>query len=77
MQSQGIAAKFFCCYTSDMSDNKRERGRPPKADEERKSYMLRIRMTEQQREVLAEAAGGNISDWARDVLLRAAKRRIS
>jgi len=50
-------------------------GRPPKPDEERKSYMLRIRMTEEQREVLQEASGGNLSDWARDVLLRAAKRR--
>ncbi len=50
-------------------------GRPPKPDEERKSYMLRIRMTEEQRKSLDDVAGGNISDWARDVLLRAAKRR--
>lgn len=50
-------------------------GRPPKPDEERKSYMLRIRMTEDQRKILNGVAGGNISDWARDVLLRAAKRR--
>lgn len=50
-------------------------GRPPKPDEERKSYMLRIRMTEEQKEVLREVAGDNISDWAREVLLRAAKRR--
>lgn len=58
-----------------MKEAKRGRGRPPKPDEERKSFMLRIRMTEEQREVLAGAAGENISDWARDVLLRAAKRR--
>jgi len=37
--------------------------------------MLRIRMTEEQKEVLREVAGENISDWARDVLLKAAKRR--
>lgn len=54
---------------------KRDRGRPPKPAEERKSYMLRIRMTEEQRDVLREVAGENISDWARDVLLRAAKRQ--
>jgi hypothetical protein len=58
-----------------MVQEKRERGRPPKPEEEVKSYMLRIRMTEEQREVLKEVSGGNISDWARDVLLRAAKRR--
>jgi hypothetical protein len=52
-------------------------GRPPKPDEERKSYMLRIRMTEEQKDLLREVAGDNISDWARDVLLRAAKRRRS
>lgn len=52
-------------------------GRPPKPDDERKSYMLRIRMTEEQKGTLREVAGENISDWAREVLLRAAKRRLS
>ena len=60
-----------------MGKNNRERGRPPKPDEERKSYMLRIRMTEDQKDELREAAGQNISDWARAILLRAAKRRQS
>lgn len=60
-----------------MAQETRDRGRPPKSDEERKSYMLRIRMTEEQKELLKEVAGDNISDWARDVLLRAAKRRRS
>jgi hypothetical protein len=55
--------------------NKPERGRPPKPPEERKSAELRIRLTEAQRATLDAAAGQDTSTWARDVLLRAAKRR--
>jgi uncharacterized protein (DUF1778 family) len=55
--------------------DKTERGRPPKADEERKSAELRIRMTQEERELLDAAAGGKTSTWARGVLLRAAKRK--
>ena len=52
-----------------------ERGRPPKPDDERKSAQLRIRLTEEEREALDQAAGGKTSTWARDVLLKAAKRK--
>ena len=55
--------------------DKSERGRPPKADDERKSAELRIRMTQEERELLDTAAGGKTSTWARDVLVRAAKRK--
>ena len=54
---------------------KRERGRPPKPPQERKAAELRIRLTEAQRKELDAAAGQDTSTWARDVLLRAAKRR--
>ena len=57
--------------------DKNERGRPPKADDERKDNVLRIRMTQDEREVLDQAADGKTSSWARDVLLRAAKRKAS
>lgn len=50
-------------------------GRPPKPPEERKAAELRIRLTEAQRAELDAAAGQDTSTWARDVLLRAAKRR--
>jgi hypothetical protein len=50
-------------------------GRPPKPSTERKAAELRIRLTESQRAELDEAAGQDTSTWARDVLLRAAKRR--
>ena len=55
--------------------DKNERGRPPKADDERKDNVLRIRMTQDERETLDHAADGKTSSWARDVLLRAAKRK--
>ena len=55
--------------------DKNERGRPPKADGERKDNVLRIRMTQEEREALDQAANGKTSSWARDVLLRAAKRK--
>ena len=44
------------------------RGRPPKEPDKRKSAELRIRLTEQERAELDEAAGANTSTWARDVL---------
>jgi len=55
--------------------DKNERGRPPKADDERKDNVLRIRMTQDEREFIDQAADGKTSSWARDVLLRAAKRK--
>ena len=54
-----------------------ERGRPPKADDERKDNVLRIRMTQEERELLDYAADGKTSTWARDVLVRAAKRKVN
>lgn len=51
------------------------RGRPYKDPGERKSAELRIRLTEDERKSLDAAGGGKTSTWARDVLLRAAKRK--
>jgi len=53
---------------------KPQRGRPEKPPEERKTAELRIRLTEAQRSELDDAAEQDTSTWARDVLLRAAKR---
>jgi hypothetical protein len=50
-------------------------GRPPKPPEERKTAELRIRLTEAQRAQLDTAAGQDTSTWAREVLLRASKRK--
>ncbi len=51
------------------------RGRPPKEPDERKSAELRIRLTEQERAELDAAAGGNTSTWARELLMKAARRK--
>jgi uncharacterized protein (DUF1778 family) len=54
-------------------ENKRM-GRPPKAPDERQTARLEIRMTEAELELIETAAAGKTSTWARDVLVRAAKR---
>lgn len=58
-----------------MADKETKMGRPPKPPDERKAAELRIRLTQAEREELDRAAGENTSTWAREVLLRAAKRK--
>jgi len=47
-------------------------GRPPLPEDQRRTATLMIRLTAAERDVI-KAAGG--SEWARGVLLRAAKRK--
>jgi hypothetical protein len=54
---------------------KKKMGAPPKPPEERKSVLLPIRLTEGEKAEVDAVAGGNVSKWARAVLLRAARRR--
>lgn len=49
-------------------------GRPPYAPERRRSVVVKVLFTEGERAELDKAADGNVSAWARDILLRAAKR---
>jgi DNA-binding CsgD family transcriptional regulator len=49
-------------------------GRPPKPDRDRKTNTLRIRLTPEQRKCLERVAKGNVSTWARGVLLEAIGR---
>jgi len=56
---------------------KKTRGRPPKADRDRRTVMFEIRLSPAEKELLDGAAGGNTSTWARDVLVRAAKRKAT
>ena len=51
-------------------------GRPPLPDDERKDKTFRIRVTAADRErfdAAAEKAGSTASEWAREILLRAAE----
>jgi hypothetical protein len=75
--TQNRLARVFFVAIVNFMEKPRERGRPPKSPDERKTAELRIRLTNEQREVLDAAAEGDTSTWARDVLLRAAKRRGS
>jgi hypothetical protein len=57
---------------------KAERGRPPKPAAERKSASMKIPLTDKEKRSIEQAAsadGAKPVTWARDVLLRAAKRR--
>ena len=52
--------------------------RPTKTDSERKTNVLRIRLTKEDRRILksvAELSGLDTSAWARSILLRSAKRK--
>jgi hypothetical protein len=55
--------------------NKPKMGRPPLPPAERMDKQVKIRFTAAEREELERAADGNTAAWAREVLLRAAKRR--
>jgi hypothetical protein len=70
-----LKQEFFVATIKIMED-KRERGRPPKPDEDRRTAELRIRLTEQERSILDLAAGEQTSTWARLVLLAAAARKL-
>jgi hypothetical protein len=53
-------------------------GRPPKDPEDRRTKMVSVPLTEAEREEVdaaADAAGVKIAAWARDVLLRAARKK--
>jgi len=53
---------------------KETRGRPPKSDEDRREIRFQIRLSAKELALLESAAGGRTSTWARDMLIRAAKR---
>jgi len=55
---------------------KRGRGRPELPAKERRSAVLVIRLTKEERALVEKAAGGNVSSWARDALLHVASRHI-
>jgi len=56
-----------------------KRGAPPKPPEKRKSKVVQIRLTESEKadcESAAQLDDKKMSDWARDTLVRAARRRL-
>lgn len=55
---------------------KRKPGRPPTPDEEKRKGGFVLRLHEHEHELIKRAAGGKVATWAREVLLRAAKRKV-
>lgn len=54
------------------------RGRPPKAPEDRRTDNMKIPLTEAEKRAIQEAARSDQEKpvtWARDILIKAAKRR--
>ena len=70
--AMGIALFFVILYSGEMEA---KRGAPTKPPEERKSVLVPIRMTADEKAELESAADGKLSTWARDVLLKAARRK--
>jgi len=56
---------------------KPQRGRPPVSDEERREIRFQVRLSATELALLDTAAQGKTSTWARETLLRAAKRRLA
>jgi hypothetical protein len=54
----------------------KERGRPKKPDSERRDVRYQIRLSAAEVALIERAGGENPSTWAREVLLRAAKRGV-
>ena len=55
-------------------DKKRQRGRPELPDDEKRKPAFVMRLTDDEFALVKQAAKGNVLGWARDALLRAAKR---
>lgn len=53
------------------------RGRPKKDDSERRKFRFQVRMSATELALIELAAEGKPSTWARETLIRAAKRRTS
>lgn len=52
-------------------------GRPTKEPGEKMDVPLRIMLTASQNELIRQAAGGDVSSWARAILLEAARRQAA
>jgi hypothetical protein len=63
-----------------MSRPQKKMGRPPKDKDQLMNVPVRIMVTAEQKRLLDEATvieGGELSSWARPLLLEAAKRKIA
>jgi hypothetical protein len=52
-------------------------GRPTKEPGQKMSVPLKIMLTPEQSELIRQAAGGDVSSWARPILIESAKRQTT
>ena len=55
---------------------KTNRGRPALPDSEKRKPAFLLKLTDAEHDLIRRAAGDKVSTWAREVLLRAAKRGL-
>jgi hypothetical protein len=55
---------------------KKNRGRPVLPDSEKRKPAFLLKLSDAEFELIKQAAGEKVSTWARETLLRAAKRRV-
>ena len=53
-----------------------KRGRPPKKSTDRHTVRLEIRFTPDEAKALEQAASGKMATWARETLIKAARRKL-
>jgi len=70
--NQGAWQNIFGIYNQGME---KERGRPPKPPNEKRAILFPIRVNEAELEAIRRAGGEKPSTWARETLIRAAKRK--
>lgn len=56
---------------------KTSRGRPALPESEKRKPAFLLKLTDAEFEEIRQAAGGKVSTWAREVLIRAARRRTN
>ena len=54
---------------------KAKMGRPTIPDEEKRKARFLVKLNDEEYAVILQAAGPKVSTWAREVMLRAAKRK--
>ena len=60
-----------------MAKKASKRGPKPKAEHEKQTKSFLLKMTQSEYDLVKSAADGKLATWARETLLRAAKRRLS
>jgi hypothetical protein len=73
---QASVQKIIPCYNPGMADNEETRGRPELPEKERRETRFQIRLSATELALVERAADGKTSTWARETLLKAAKRRL-